>query len=58
MKLNMRHTFLKEQKINGQSGMHKNELKFNIQHRFGPINSGFYNLYGLITQVRLVLIMV
>ena len=31
--------------VNGQSVeiTSKNELKFNIQHRFGPINSGFYN---------------
>ena len=28
-------------------------LHFNIQHRFGPLNSGFYNLYGLdYAQVR------
>lgn len=35
--------------VNGQSVeiTSENELKFNIQHRFGPINSGFYNLYGL-----------
>ena len=41
--------------VNGQSVeiTSKNELKFNIQHRFGPINSGFYNLYGLdYAQVR------
>ncbi len=29
-------------------------LQFDIQHRFGPINSGLYNLYGLdFSQVRL-----
>ena len=29
-------------------------LQFTIQHRFGPLNSGFYNLYGLDnSQVRL-----
>ena len=29
-------------------------LQFNIQHRFGPLSSGFYNLYGLdFSQVRL-----
>ncbi len=29
-------------------------LQFNIQHRFGPLNSGLYNLYGLDNaQVRL-----
>ncbi len=32
----------------------KGILQFNIQHRFGPLNSGTYNLYGLdFSQVRL-----
>jgi len=32
----------------------KGVLQFNIQHRFGPLNSGKYNLYGLdFSQVRL-----
>ena len=42
--------------VNGQSVElpAKGVLQFNIQHRFGPLNSGFYNLYGLdISQVRI-----
>lgn len=32
----------------------KGVLQFNIQHRFGPLNSGVYNFYGLdFSQVRL-----
>lgn len=32
----------------------KGVLQFNIQHRFGPLNSGLYNLYGLdFSKVRL-----
>ena len=32
----------------------KGVLQFNIQHRFGTLNSGLYNLYGLdFSQVRL-----
>ena len=41
--------------VNGQSVEipSKNVLQFNIQHRFGPLNSGSYNLYGLdYAQVR------
>jgi len=41
--------------VNGQSvELPSNDvLKFNIQHRFGPLNSGLYNLYGLdYAQVR------
>ena len=41
--------------VNGQSVElpSNNVLKFNIQHRFGPLNSGLYNLYGLdYAQVR------
>jgi len=35
--------------VNGQSVelQAKDILQFNIQHRFGPLNSGAYNLYGL-----------
>ena len=42
--------------VNGQSVElpAKDVLQFNIQHRFGPLNSGLYNLYGLdFSQVRL-----
>ena len=42
--------------VNGQSVklQAKDILQFNIQHRFGPLNSGAYNLYGLdFSQVRL-----
>ena len=42
--------------VNGQSVelQSKDILQFNIQHRFGPLNSGAYNLYGLdFSQVRL-----
>jgi hypothetical protein len=41
--------------VNGQSveSPSINVLQFNIQHRFGPLNSGLYNLYGLdYAQVR------
>ena len=35
--------------VNGQSVelRSKGVLQFQIQHRFGTLNSGFYNLYGL-----------
>jgi len=42
--------------VNGQSVelTAKGVLQFNIQHRFGALNSGLYNLYGLdLSQVRL-----
>ena len=42
--------------VNGQSVEipAKGVLQFNIQHRFGPLNSGLYNLYGMdFAQVRL-----
>ena len=42
--------------VNGQSVElpAKGVLQFNIQHRFGTLNSGLYNLYGLdFAQVRL-----
>jgi len=42
--------------VNGQSVEFpgKGVLQFNIQHRFGTLNSGLYNLYGLdFSQVRL-----
>ena len=42
--------------VNGQSVElpAKGVLQFNIQHRFGALNSGLYNLYGLdFSQVRL-----
>ena len=42
--------------VNGQSVElpGKGILQFNIQHRFGTLNSGLYNLYGLdFAQVRL-----
>ena len=42
--------------VNGQSVELPSEgvLQFNIQHRFGPLNSGLYNLYGLdFSQVRI-----
>ena len=42
--------------VNGQSVElpAKGVLQFNIQHRFGTLNSGIYNLYGLdFSQVRL-----
>ena len=42
--------------VNGQSVEFpaKDVLQFNIQHRFGALNSGLYNLYGLdFSQVRL-----
>ena len=41
--------------VNGQSVElpSKDVLQFNIQHRFGPLNSGGYNLFGLdYAQVR------
>ena len=42
--------------VNGQSVElpEKGVLQFNIQHKFGTLNSGLYNLYGLdFSQVRL-----
>jgi hypothetical protein len=42
--------------VNGQSVElpAKGVLQFNIQHRFGTLNSGLYNMYGLdFSQVRL-----
>ena len=42
--------------VNGQSVElpAKGVLQFNIQHRFGTLNSGLYNLYGLdFSQVRI-----
>ena len=42
--------------VNGQSVelRSKGVLQFQIQHRFGTLNSGFYNLYGLDnSQIRL-----
>ena len=42
--------------VNGQSVElpGKGILQFNIQHRFGTLNSGLYNLYGVdFSQVRL-----
>ena len=42
--------------VNGQSVAlpAKGVLQFNIQHRFGTLNSGLYNLYGLdFSQVRI-----
>ena len=42
--------------VNGQSVKlpAKGVLQFNIQHRFGTLNSGLYNLYGLdFSQIRL-----
>lgn len=42
--------------MNGQSVeiLSKGVLQFQIQHRFGTLNSGFYNLYGLDnSQIRL-----
>ena len=42
--------------VNGQSVElpARGVLQFNIQHRFGTLNSGFYNLFGLdFAQVRL-----
>ena len=42
--------------VNGQSVElpSKGVLQFNIQHRFGTLNSGLYNMYGLdFSQVRL-----
>ena len=42
-------TFNGSRVINGQSveGVNKNELEFIFSHRFGRINSGAYNLWGL-----------
>src|SRR5277367_5677221 len=42
-------TFKGTRIINGQSveTKGKGELEFIFAHRFGPINSGIYNLYGL-----------
>src|SRR5690349_19681544 len=49
-------TFKGTRLINGQTIETKGqgELEFIFQHRFGPVNSGLYNLYGLDeAQVRL-----
>ncbi len=49
-------TFKGEKVVNGQSVemLSKGVLQFQIQHRFGTLNSGFYNLYGLDnSQIRL-----
>jgi hypothetical protein len=42
-------TFKGTRLINGQTveTKGKGELEFIFSHRFGPLNSGFYNLYGL-----------
>ena len=43
------YTFKSTHIINGHSveNMHKNQLDFRINHRFGELNSGLFNLYGL-----------
>ena len=49
------HTFKGVKIVNGQSVelVSKGDLLFLIQHRFGTLNSGGYNLYGLDnSQVR------
>ena len=49
-------TFKGKKVVNGQSIeiLSKGVLQFQIQHRFGTLNSGFYNLYGLDnSQIRL-----
>ena len=49
-------TFKGKKVVNGQSVeiLSKGVLQFQIQHRFGTLNSGFYNLYGLDnSQIRL-----
>lgn len=42
-------TFKSDRIINGQSieRMHEGQLDFRINHRFGQLNSGAYNLFGL-----------
>ena len=48
--------FIGTKVVNGQSVElpPKGVLQFNIQHRFGTLNSGLYNLYGLdFSQVRI-----
>ena len=52
----MSYLFKGTKVVNGQSVElpAKGVLQFNIQHRFGPLNSGLYNMYGLdFSQVRL-----
>ena len=49
-------TFKGKKIVNGQSVelTSKGVLQFQIQHRFGTLNSGFYNLFGLDnSQIRL-----
>ncbi len=49
-------TFKGKKVVNGQSVelTSKGVLQFEIQHRFGTLNSGFYNLFGLDnSQIRL-----
>ena len=49
-------TFKGKKIVNGQSVeiLSKGVLQFQIQHRFGTLNSGFYNLFGLDnSQIRL-----
>jgi|TARA_B110000263_G_scaffold32660_1_gene24759 hypothetical protein len=49
-------TFKGKKVVNGQSVevLSKGVLQFQIQHRFGTLNSGFYNLFGLDnSQIRL-----
>ena len=49
-------TFKGKKIVNGQSVelISKGVLQFQIQHRFGTLNSGFYNLFGLDnSQIRL-----
>ncbi len=49
-------TFKGKKVVNGQSVeiLSKGVLQFQIQHRFGALNSGFYNLFGLDnSQIRL-----
>lgn len=43
------YTFKSTHIINGHSveNMRKNQLDFRINHRFGELNGGLYNLYGL-----------
>lgn len=43
------YTFKSTHIINGHSieNMRKNQLDFRINHRFGQVNSGLYDLYGL-----------
>ena len=52
----IRSTFKGKKVVNGQSVeiLSKGVLQFQIQHRFGTLNSGFYNLFGLDnSQIRL-----